>query len=179
MGERADSRTWMHRGVFMLLAFVIVVAQLVPLDMQPSHWAPPDILLAVTLAWVARKPAYLPIFVIATLFLMTDLLFQRPPGLWAALVVILTETIRRQNHDFRNMPALIEWSTITIGIIAITLINRLILTIVMVPQAPLGLTLVQMITTILSYPLVVLVAHFLFGVTRSAPGQLGSRGQKI
>lgn len=179
MAEPADTRIWMNRGLFILLAFVIVVGNLVPFDMQPSSWAAPDLLLAVTLAWVVRKPDYIPVFVIAILFLMTDLLFQRPPGLWAALVVVLTETIRRQNRDFRNMPVLIEWSTVAIAIIAMTLINRLILAIVMVPQAPLGLTLIQMITTILSYPFVVLVAHFVFGITRSAPGQVGSRGQKI
>jgi rod shape-determining protein MreD len=179
MAERADTRIWMNRGLFILLAFVIVVGHLVPFDMQPSNWAAPDLLLAITLTWVVRKPDYIPVFVIAMLFLMTDLLFQRPPGLWAALVVILTETIRRQNRDFRNMTVLIEWSTITIGIVAITMMNRLILAIVMVPQAPLGLTLIQMITTVLSYPLVVLVAHFVFGISRSAPGQVGSRGQKI
>ena len=179
MAERADARTWTHRCIFMGLAFVIVVAQLVPLDMRPINWAPPDLLLVITLAWVARTPHYLPVFVIGVLFLIADLLFQRPPGLWAALVVILTETVRRQNRDFRNMPIMVEWGTITIGIMAITVLNRLILAITMVPQAPLGMTLIEMIATILVYPLVVLVAHFIFGVRRSAPGEIGSRGQKI
>ena len=119
MAERADARTWTHRCIFMGLAFVIVVAQLVPLDMRPINWAPPDLLLVITLG------------------------------------------------------------TITIGIMAITVLNRLILAITMVPQAPLGMTLIEMIATILVYPLVVLVAHFIFGVRRSAPGEIGSRGQKI
>lgn len=179
MADRTDPRIWMNRGVFVLAAFVIVVAQMVPLDMRPVNWSGPDILLAMTLAWVARKPQFAPVAVIAALFLMTDLLLHRPPGLWAALVVILTETIRRQHRDFRNMPALVEWGTIGFGIVAITLLNRLILAIVMVPQAPLGLTLIQMISTIAIYPLVVIIGRFVFGVTRSAPGQVGSRGQKI
>ncbi|WP_341367255.1 hypothetical protein [Yoonia sp. BS5-3] len=93
--------------------------------------------------------------------------------------MMLTETLRRQHHDFRNMPVLVEWGTVSVGIVMITLINRLVLAIVMVPQAPLGLTLVQMISTIAIYPLVVIVGHFAFGVTRAAPGQIGSRGQKI
>lgn len=179
MAERTDPRIWMNRGLYILAAFIIVVAQLVPLDMQPTNWAWPDILLAMTLAWVARKPHYAPVAVIAILFLMTDMLLHRPPGLWAALVVILTETIRRQHRDFRNMPALVEWGTISVGIIAITVVNRLVLAIVMVPQAPIGLTLIQMISTIAVYPVVVIVGHFVFGVTRVAPGQTGSRGQKI
>ena len=179
MAERADARTWTNRCIFMALAFVIIVAQLVPLDMQPIGWAPPDLLLVITLVWVARKPHYLPVLVIGFLFLVADLLFQRPPGLWAALVVILTETIRRQNRDFRNMPLMVEWGTITIGIVAITLMNRLVVFMTMVPQAPLCLTLIQMIATIAIYPVIVLIAHFIFGVSRSAPGEIGSRGQRM
>ena len=179
MAERADARTWMHRGLFALLAFTILVIQLVPLDMRPSAWAGPDFLLVATLVWVARKPRYLPVIVIAGFFLMADFLLMRPPGLWSALVVVLTEIIRRQHHDFRNMAFLVEWGTIATGIIGITLANRLILAIVVAPQAPLALTLIEMVATILAYPLIVLVAHYIFGVSRAAPGEVGRRGQKL
>ena len=179
MTEGTDSRTWVNRGVFVVLAFVFIVIDLVPRDMRPPAWAAPDLLLAVTLAWVARKPSYLPVLVIAAFFLMTDMLFLRPPGLWTALVVILTEVIRRQNSEFRNMPFLVEWGTIAVGIIAITLMNRLILAVVMLPQAPLGLTLTQMIATIAVYPVVLVIAHFVFGVTRTAPGETGNKGHLL
>lgn len=179
MAEKADRKTWVNRGVFVALAFVFIVIDLVPRDMRPPVWAAPDLLLAVTLAWVARKPSYLPVLVVAAFFLMTDFLFMRPPGLWAALVVILTEVIRGQNRDFRNMPFLVEWGTISVGIIAITLANRLVLAVVMLPQAPLGLTLTQMFATIAVYPVVLVVAHFVFGVTRTAPGETGSRGHLL
>jgi len=87
MAELAPAKVWMNRAVFVLLAFVLVVVQLVPLDMRPVIWAMPDFLLVVTLVWVTRRPDYLPILVIAGIFLMADLPFQRPPGLFAALVV--------------------------------------------------------------------------------------------
>jgi len=179
MAEQADSRTWANRGVFVLLAFMLIVVDLVPLDMRPSLWASPDLLLAATLAWVARKPTFVPVLVIAMLFLMTDFLFMRPPGLWAALVVIFTEVIRRQNYDFRNMPLLVEWGTVAFGIVAITIANRVVLAIVMAPQAPLALTLIELVATILVYPLVVLVAHFAFGVSRTSPGEIGKKGQVL
>ena len=179
MIEGADRQTWINRGVFIVLAFVFIVIDLVPRDMRPPVWAAPDLLLAATLAWVARKPSYLPVLVIAAFFLMTDFLFMRPPGLWAALVVILTEAIRRRNRDFRDMPFLVEWGTIAIGIIAITVANRLVLAVVMLPQAPLGLTFTQMIATIAVYPVVLVVAHFVFGVTRTAPGEVGSKGHLL
>ena len=161
----------------MALAFVLIVVDLVPLDMRPSLWVAPDLLLAVTLAWVVRKPTYVPVVVIATLFLMTDFLFMRPPGLWAALVVILSEVMRRQHREFRNMPLLVEWGTVAFGIVVITIVNRLVLAVVMLPQAPLGLTLIEMIATILVYPIILLIAHFVFGVSRTSPGEVGSKGQ--
>lgn len=179
MAERIDSRTWFNRGVFALLAFVICVVQLVPLGMEPSAWAGPDLLLAATLAWVARKPGFAPVTMIAAIFLMADFLFLRAPGLWAGLVVILTEVIRRQHREFRNMSLLVEWGTIAFGIVLITLANRLILAIVMAPQAPFGLTLVQMVATIAAYPAVVAVAYFCFRVTRAAPGETGKKGQLL
>ena len=177
MAEGADSKTWAQRVVFVALAFVVIVVDLVPLDMRPSLWVSPDLLLAVTLAWVARQPHYVPVLVIAFLFLMTDFLFMRPPGLWAALVVILTEMIRRRHREFRNMPMLVEWGTIAFGVAAITVANRIALAVVMSPQAPLGLTLIELVSTISVYPVVLLVAHFVFGVTRTAPGEIGNRGQ--
>ena len=51
-----------------------------------------------------------------------------------------------------------------------TLIGRAILTVLMVEQAPLGLTLIQMVLTILAYPLVVLASHVFFGIRRPSPG---------
>lgn len=179
MAERADNRTWVHRGIFVVLAFLLIVIDLVPLDMRPSLWVSPDFLLAATLVWVARKPSYVPVLIIAILILMTDFLFMRPPGLWAALVVILTEIIRRQNREFRNMPFLVEWGTIAFGIVAITIANRVVLALVMAPQAPLAPTLIEMIATILVYPFVLITAHFAFGVSRTSPGEVGSRGQVL
>jgi len=111
--------------------------------------------------------------------LLTDLLFQRPPGLWAALVLILSEAIRKRAPNIRNMPIGLEWGTVTVGIVAITLIYRLTLAILFLPQAPLGLTLIQMAMTILFYPLVVVLAHFIFGVSRPAPGQVDSLGHRL
>jgi rod shape-determining protein MreD len=179
MADRIDSRTWMNRGIFVMLSFVIIVLQLVPLDLRPPSWTGPDLMLAVTLVWVARRPDYLPVYVIALLFLLTDLLFQRPPGLWAALVVILTETVRNRNREFHSMPFFAEWGTIAFGIVTISLANRLILAIVMTPQAPLALTAVQVITTILAYPLVVFVAHYLFGVTRLGTPETNTKRQRL
>lgn len=179
MADWADGKIWTNRLFFVLLAFMLIILDLVPLNMRPSLWAAPDILLVATLVWVARRPSYLPVAMIAGIILLTDFLFLRPPGLWTALVVILSETIRRQHREFRTMPFFTEWGTIAMGIVAITLANRIILAVVMAPQAPLALTLIEMVATILAYPLVLVAAHFIFGVSKVAPGKIDSRGQVL
>ena len=179
MGDSPVARIWIGRAVYLAVAMAIIFLQLLPLDTAPPEWAPPDVLLAVTLAWVARRPEFLPFFVVFLVFLLTDLLFQRPPGLWAGLVLILTETVRSRSRGLRNVPLALEWGTVAVGIVAITLANRLVLAIVMTPQAPLTPTLVQMVLTIAIYPVVVVVAQVLFGLTRPAPGQVDSLGHRL
>lgn len=179
MAEAPSSQLWMGRAAFGGLALLIIFAQLLPIDSRPERWAFPDILLAVTFAWVARRPDLAPVAVIAVVFLLADLLFQRPPGLYAALVVVATEVLRARSAGLRNVPLALEWMTIGGAVIALTLANRLALAIAMTPQAPLGMTLIQMIATILSYPLVILAARFIFGITRPAPGEVDNYGHKL
>ena len=188
MASPADSQVWIKRGAFVFIAFVIMVFQLVPQSMEPrvisfGTWhlrmVSPDICLAVTLAWVARRPKYTPVWIIAAIFLMGDLIFQRPPGLWAGIVVILTEQLRKRSREFRSMPFLAEWGSVAIGIIAITIANRFILLLLAVDVAPFGMILLQLILTIAIYPLVVVIMHYVFGITRVTPGETGSRGQRV
>jgi len=165
------------RSVFVVLAFVLIVVALVPLDMRPSTWAGPDLLLAMSLAWVARQPSAIPIAVVAVIFLLADLLFMRPPGLWAALVVVLTEAIRRRHSEFRSMSFLAEWGTIAGGIIAIGVAYRAILFVLAVPLAPLGLSAMEVAMTILAYPAVVMLTHYGLGIRKTVSAEAGGRRQ--
>jgi len=179
MANTPTTRIWIGRLIFVMIALTLIFSQLLPLNTRPTVWAAPDWMLMVTLAWIARRPEYAPMLFVAVLFLLMDLLFQRPPGLWAALVVILSEMIRSRAKGVRNMPFALEWGSVAAGIVAITLINRVALMVVMIDLAPLGLTLIQMMMTIIFYPVVVVLAHFLFGVSRPALGQVDSRGQRL
>jgi len=85
MAEPASRQVWIGRGIFAGLAFVIIFLQLLPLDQRPTLFSPPDFLLAFTLVWVARRPDFVPFLLIGCVFFLADLLFQRPPGLFAAL----------------------------------------------------------------------------------------------
>jgi len=179
MADTPMGQIWRGRLAFVALSFLIIFLQLLPLDARPGGWPPPDILLLIAVAWSTRRPEMAPISFIAVIFMMTDLLFQRPPGLWAGLVVIFCEILRRRARQFRNTPLLIEWVSIAIGIVAITALHRLVLAVVVSPQAPLGLTILQTGLTICLYPVIVLVAHLVFGVSRPAPGATDSLGHRL
>ena len=58
------------------------------------------------------------------------------------------------------------------------LANRLILAVFAVPQPPLGATVLELLVTLLAYPLVALVTVFIFRVTRPDPTDIqGLRGR--
>ena len=176
MAEIAAPRNWTGRAIFLGLALAIVFVQLLPLQTLPPDWAGPDLLLAITVVWVSRRPDHVPLVLIAGLFLLVDLLLQRPPGLMAALVLILTEFLRARTAGFRSLAFGLEWGTVAMGIVAVTFANRLVMLIVTLPQAPLGLTLGQMVLTILAYPVVVALAYAAFGIHRATPGEFTSFG---
>ena len=106
-------------------------------------------------------------------------LLQRPPGLMAFLIVLGAEQLKTRAVGLRDASFAGEWAAASLVVIGVFLLNRVTLSVLMVDQAPLGLTLIQMIATILVYPVVVLVSHLFFGVRRLAPGDDDAVGSRI
>lgn len=178
MGSAFSSQLLGMRAVFVLLALGILFWQLLPLGTLPPSWAGPDLLIALTFAWALRRPDYVPALLIAMVILLADLLLQRPPGLMAFLVVLGTEQLKTRAIGLRDASFAGEWAAAGLVVIAVFVLNRVILSLLMVDQAPLGLTLIQILMTILIYPLVVFVSHLFLGVRKLAPGDddaIGSR----
>ncbi|MBP1805799.1 rod shape-determining protein MreD [Rubellimicrobium aerolatum] len=170
---------WPGRVTYLVLAFVLIAAPLLPLNTVPRPYATPDILLAVTGAWAARRPDTLPVLVVLGVFLLADFLFQRPPGLYAALVLLMTEGLRRRSLRLRKGSFLGEWLAVGTGIAAVGLANRAVLAVVMTPQPPLGLTLIQVILTVALYPAIAGVAHVALGLRRPAQGEVDALGHRL
>jgi rod shape-determining protein MreD len=207
MDENVARRRWLGRLTFVLLGLFIIFTHLIPLEtvppslggtsldpivqpratagtetdvlFDPVRWIAPDLLILLALAWVTRRPSFAPALAIGVVFLLADMLLQRPPGLWAALVLILSEILRGRSRSMRTLPFWLEWATVAIGIVIITAIYRFTLSMVLVTQAPLGLTLVQLMLTIVVYPAVVFVSYALFGVSRPAPGEVDALGHRL
>lgn len=179
MAEGSATRVWGMRLMYLALALALIFAKLIPLDFQPQAWAGPDLLVAFTFAWVLRRPEFVPALSIGLVVLLADLLFLRPPGLWAALMVLGTQALRNRARNLRDQPFVMEWLAVAVVFLAISMANRLVLAILMVPQAPLGLTIIHMMMTLICYPVVVMLSQWVFGVRKAAPGDLDRLGQRI
>ena len=178
MASTSPARIWAMRAAFLALALVLMFFHLLPLDTQPRNWAPPDLLLALALAWSLRRPDYVTVPVLALTLLTADMMFLRPPGLQALLVILGCEFLKSRALPHRETAFAAEWLSVAIVIAAIALLNRLILSILAVAQAPLSLTMIEMLATIAAYPLVVLVSQGMLGVRKLSPAEaeaLGSR----
>lgn len=179
MAEQRPSHLWFMRLSYAGLGLLIIFFQLLPLETTPRRWAPPDLLLGMTLAWALRRPDYTPAALVALVMFLADLLFQRPPGLWAALVVIACEWLRGRSRGLRDQTFVAEWFTIAIALFGLTVAYRVILALTMIPAAPLGLTVMQMLLTLAIYPAIALVSHFVFGVRLTARGEVDTLGHRL
>ena len=172
MSERGDYGLWGMRAIFLGLVAVVLFFQLLPLYTAPKGWTGPDLVLAFSLAWCARRPDHLPPLLLAGTFFLCDLLLQRPPGLWAALMLIACEYLKGQARILRDAGLFTEIFTISLCIIGVGLGYRFILAVLLVDVPPLGLSAIQTFATLAAYPLAVLVLAALLGVRRTAPGDL-------
>ena len=170
-------KLWCMRFLFILTAFVVLFFHLLPLNPAPSHWAGPDVLVAMVFAWAVRRPDYVPVLLVAAVMLLADMLLQRPPGLWSVLVVCATEWLKSRERRQRETTFVLEWLTFAGTFIVITILYRAVMMILILVPGTLTLSLVQVVLTIAVYPIVVVVSYFLFGVRRSAPGDMDRLGR--
>ncbi|APE44724.1 rod shape-determining protein MreD [Sulfitobacter alexandrii] len=179
MNDLSQTRLWAMRAAFLLLALVILFFQLLPMETTPRAWAGPNLLLCFACAWSLRRPEYVPAPALALAFLLTDLLLQRPPGLFALLALIGCENLKSRGRSLRDGGFAAEWLTVGMVMVLIMAANRLILAIVMVPVPGLTLSLSELGMSLLFYPLIVAVTHGIMRVRKTAPGDLDALGQRV
>lgn len=167
------------RAAFLALSLLVIFFHLLPLDTTPRRWASPDLIVALCFTWALRRPDYVPALLVAGVILLTDLVFHRPPGLWAALVVVAAEWMKSRERRQRDNTFVLEWITMAGCLLIITLIYRIVLLVLIVSPGTFALTVTQYISTVAVYPVVVLLSHLVFGVRRSAPGEVDRLGHSL
>ncbi len=165
MDERR-SGLWRYRLLFVAIAAGVFFLQLLPLHPGPGQVPGPDVLLLIALAWTVVRPALAPVWLVAGVFLVADLLLMRPLGLWTLLVIMGCEFLRSRRALLKNVPFVVEWLSIAGVVTVMTVVQAVILTVFAVPQPTFGLTVIRLIFTVLAYPLVVVLAGRALGLTK-------------
>lgn len=177
MAERSG-QLWTYRATFVFLVAAVTFAQLLPLSPGPGSMPGPDIILLIALSWIVMRPDFVPVLLLAAVFLLTDLLLMRPPGLWTALVVLAGEFLRSRQAQLRAASFIAEWALIAGVIVALTVVHALVLALFGVTQPSAGLTTLRLVFTILCYPLVVILAGRAFGLRKVRAGDQDRFGQR-
>lgn len=177
MVDPVSARLWLRRGLFLAIVLAALFLRLLPLG--PARWPGPDLMLALILAWVIRRPDDLPALLIAGAVLIEDFLLMRPPGLWAALVLIATEFLRGRSALTRELTFVAEWFLVGLVIFALLVANRLILGLTLTPQPGFGFAFVQAAFSVLCYPAVVAVLHLALSLHKPSTGEIDDYGRRL
>ncbi len=179
MAEGARSAVWAYRALYAGLVAVLLFLRLLPLGSANGGGLAPDLVFCITMAWVLRRPDYVPALLIAAIVLLEDMLLLRPPGLWAALTVLAAEFLRNRAALTRELSFVMEWLLVATVLAAATLGLRLALMVTMLEQVSLAQTMVQMVVSILWYPAVVAVSRLGLGVHKPATGEVDAYGRRL
>ena len=87
-------------------------------------------------------------------------------------MLIGSQALKARAQDLRDLTFMMEWASVATTLVAMTLGFRMVLGITLVDQAPLGLSVMELVATLLTYPAVVFVSHIALGVRKAAPGDL-------
>lgn len=168
-----------HRGIYLAVVLVLLFLRLLPLSGSQERLPGPDLVLCLTLAWLLRRPDYLPALLIAAVFFLEDLLLMRPPGLWTAIVLLGSEVLRSRIALTRELSFLLEWLFIGLLMMAMFLAYRMVHALTLLPQPAFGFAMVQVLGSILIYPLVVWLSYVTLGVHKPGMGEMDKMGRRL
>jgi rod shape-determining protein MreD len=179
MIDPATLSLWRGRAGFALLALAMLWAALLPIGHSAGQLPGPDLMLCLVFAWMMRRPDYLPLALVAALFLLADILLYRPIGLWAALVVLASEIIRARRVLMRELSFFMEWAVVAGLMLAMLLAYRVILFLSLSPQLGLGVSLVQWLWSVGAYPGVVLFTGYALSMRKPSLGEVDAYGRRV
>ena len=148
----------------MSLALFATLASMLPLGLSADSILMPDLLVAMTFAWVIRRPSTAPYALVFMVALFADIMLMRPLGLWAMLTLLIGEFARSQRRPLREQPFVAEWILFAMVLTVGVGINLLILNLTFTPRPSIDLMVNHIAMTTLSYPFVVAALHWIFRI---------------
>lgn len=196
MIDEATREIWLHRALFVGIALLLMFWKLLPLPIPMTSdcatgetWCAfttqlvrlpgPNLLLCIIFAWTMRRPDFLPVLLIAVVVLIEDMLLLRPPGLWTGLVLIASEFVRGRVALTRELNFAVEWLLVSGLMLALLIIYHLVFIMVLLPQPSFGFALMQVVWSILCYPVVVYLSRLVLDLHKPAMGEVNAYGRRI
>jgi len=141
------------RFTYLLIVMLLVLFQTMPIHTSIDQFSMPDIPLVITFVWVMRRPDVMGPILITIAFLFADMILQRPPGLWALIVLCGSMFLRSRTIYFKEVIFFYEWLTISIVIIICFIANQFLLLLTFLPTHNLEFLVKQALFTIMLYPI--------------------------
>jgi rod shape-determining protein MreD len=179
MIDPVAARLWAYRGLFVLIVLALLFLRILPIGDPDGGLPGPDLLLCLVFAWVIRRPDHLPALLIAAVVLVEDLILMRPPGLWAAAMVLATEFLRARSALTRELVFIVEWLMVTGLMLAMMLGTRLVLGLAFVDQPGFAFAFAQIGASALVYPFVVGALHLVLDIRKPSTGEVDAFGRRL
>lgn len=156
----APARKWLNPLLFLLAGLVAIGGPMIPMGLAANSVAFPDLLFAVTMAWVIRQPATAPMVLVAFLAILADALLMRPIGLWALMLLLGSEAVRLGHRTFRDIPFVLEWAYVAGLLVILILLQSVVMLVTFMPQYGVLTLFWHVLRTVAIYPVVVAVLHW-------------------
>jgi rod shape-determining protein MreD len=170
---------WRGRALFLIVVLALMFARLLPLGSNIGRFPGPEWTVCIVFALMMRRPDYLPLWLLAGVMLLEDIVLMRPIGLWAALMVLAAEVVRSRSVLMRELSFLMEWAVISALMLGMLVIYRITFALTMLPQVSVGFALVGLIWSVIAYPAVVLISRFVLDLQKSGLGQIDAYGRRF
>ncbi|MBL1437354.1 MAG: hypothetical protein COB08_014280 [Rhodobacteraceae bacterium] len=173
----ATPKIWLFRLLFFFLGLLAIAYPILPLQFTPTRWPAPELLFALTMAWVVRQPESAPFLLVAALALLADAVLMRPLGLWALLLVMASETLRFSYKSIQERGLIAEFSMVAALFLVMLILQNLLLWVSFSQFLEATRMLQFGVLTLLCYPFMVAFLHYIMRVRKpdhtNRPDRLG------
>ena len=147
---------------FIITALLVMYVYLLPVNLVPMQFQPPNFVLLLAIALIIRYPNYLPLWVIFAVFLLYDFLLYQPLGLNTFLALIGMEYLRSNRISIRQMNFVSEWAFIALFLLLYTALREIVLFLFLAENTPFWGALFDLGTSIIYYPVALVCIALLF-----------------
>jgi len=159
-------KIWLYRALYLLLGLLAIAYPILPLQFTPARWPAPELLFALTMAWVVRQPESAPFLLIAGLALLADAVLMRPMGLWAVLLLMASETLRFSYRSIQERGLVMEFSMVAALLLVMVIVQNILLWASFSQSLEVGRMLQFALLTLLCYPVMVAFLHYIARVRK-------------